>query len=49
MLTYGFSVAFLADLVFDGLATAELNDITRVVRAQITDLGREALSQRATT
>jgi hypothetical protein len=46
MLAHGFSVTFLADLVFDGLAPAELNDTTHVVRMQITDLGRVFLVRR---
>ena len=48
MLAHGFTITFLADLVFDGLVTAELNT-TRVVWMQITDLGREVLAQQAAT
>jgi hypothetical protein len=46
MLAQGFTVTFLAGLVFDGLATAEL-DTKHVVWMQITDIGREALARRA--
>jgi hypothetical protein len=48
MLAYGFRVTFLAALVFDGLVTAELNT-TPVVWMQITDLGREVLTQHVAT
>ena len=48
ILAHGFTIIFLAGLVFDGLVTAELNT-TRVVWMQITDLGREVLAQQAAT
>ena len=48
MLAHGFTITFLAGLVFDGLVTAELNT-THVVRMRITDLGREALARQAAT
>jgi hypothetical protein len=44
MLEEGFRVAFLADLVRDGLVTAELKN-AHVVWVQITDLGREILTR----
>jgi hypothetical protein len=44
MLAEGFKIAFLADLVRDGLVTAELKT-AHVVWVQITDLGREVLSR----
>jgi hypothetical protein len=43
MLAQGFTVAFLADLVRDRFATAELNT-ANVVWVEITDLGREMLA-----
>jgi hypothetical protein len=44
MLAQGFDVAFLAGLVRDRFATAELND-ARVVWVEITHLGREMLAR----
>jgi hypothetical protein len=44
MIEEGFRIAFLADLVRDGLATAELKN-AHVVWVQITDLGREVLTR----
>jgi hypothetical protein len=46
MLAEGFTVTFLAGLVFHGLAMADL-DTKHVVWIQITDLGREALARQA--
>jgi hypothetical protein len=43
MLAQGFTVAFLAGLVRDRFATAELNN-AQVVWVKITDLGREMLA-----
>ena len=43
MLAQGFTVAFLASLVRDRYATAELNG-ANVVWVEITDLGREMLA-----
>jgi hypothetical protein len=43
MLAQGFTVAFLAGLVRDRFATAELNT-ANVVWVEITDLGREVLA-----
>jgi hypothetical protein len=43
MLARGFTVAFLAGLVCDRYATAELNN-AHVVWVEITDLGREMLA-----
>jgi hypothetical protein len=48
-MAYGFSIKFLADLVFDGLATAEPSTMRAggreviVVWMQITEKGRRAL------
>jgi hypothetical protein len=44
MLAEGFKIAFLAGLVRDGLATAEMKT-AHVVWVQITDLGREVLAR----
>jgi hypothetical protein len=44
MLTQGFTIAFLADLVSDRLATAEVSS-AHSVWVQITDLGREILTR----
>jgi hypothetical protein len=44
MLAQGFDVAFLAGLVRDRFATAELNN-ANVVWVEITDLGREVLAR----
>jgi hypothetical protein len=44
MLAHGFTVAFLAGLVRDRYATAELNAANNVVWLEITDLGREMLA-----
>jgi hypothetical protein len=52
LMAYGFSIKFLADVVFDGLATAELsttragNREVIVVWMQITDAGRRAIGAR---
>jgi hypothetical protein len=43
MLAHGFTVAFLAGLVRDRYATAELNS-ANVLWVEITDLGREMLA-----
>ena len=48
ILAHGFTVTFLADLVTAGLVTAELS-AEHDVLVQITDLGREALAQQAST
>jgi hypothetical protein len=48
VLAEGFEITFLAGLVRDGLATAELNP-TSIVWIEITDLGREVLAQHAAT
>ena len=48
ILAHGFTVPFLAGLVTARLVTAELNT-PHYVRVQITDLGREALAQQAST
>jgi hypothetical protein len=45
MLADGFKIAFLADLVRDGLVTAELTT-AHIVWVQITALGREVLARR---
>jgi hypothetical protein len=44
MLAQGFSVTFLAGLVRDRFATAELKN-ANVVWVEITDLGREVLAR----
>jgi hypothetical protein len=43
LLTLGFKITFLADLVFDGLVTAEFNS-SGVVWMRITDLGRKIIA-----
>jgi hypothetical protein len=48
ILAQGFTIPLLAGLVSDRLATVELSS-ARQVWVQITDLGREALSQQAAT
>ena len=48
ILAHGFTVTFLADLVTARLVTAELST-PNDVWVQITDLGREALAQQAST
>jgi hypothetical protein len=50
LMAYGFSIKFLADMVFDGLATAELSSTRAgsreviVVLMQITEKGRRAIA-----
>jgi hypothetical protein len=44
MLAQGFTVAFLAGLVRDRYASAEVNAANNVVWVEITDLGREMLA-----
>ena len=48
ILAQGFTIPLLADLVSDRLVTAELGTAHQVW-VQITDLGREALAQQAST